>query len=261
MPLPSKTFPGMVCRVALLIASALLAVGSFTAEVFSGEVVVVGDDWPLSDFAFDQNPTASQQLAATLANFFTGSTNGNFLVVSDAVPIIPFGKPGLTGDALAQAMQSLGHNWVIDPAADFTFANLSQYDGLFLSGSLGSGPTHATILRQYVLAGGGVFLAGGTGDFGTAADEALAWAPFLSEFGLALGPTWFGGTAGAITSVPAIEVTPPPGSGVTSIAWSQGQLATVTNPSNPRTRIALRGDFQRPGQRPPRKRQRCHGRV
>lgn len=214
-----------------------------SSGAFAGKVAVVGDEWPLSDYAFDLFPEQANLLATTIANFFAPAGSGEFLVVSNTPPELPFGPRGVTGPALAQAMQSLGHTWTIDPDADLSSANSSQYDALFFSGTLGSGAANVADLRRYVRAGGGVFLMGGTQDFSTAAAEANAWNPFLSEFGLQLGDSWFGGSAGAIAELPVVDAGSPPGQGVDSLAWSVGQLATVVSAGDSRTRVALHGDF------------------
>jgi hypothetical protein len=209
----------------------------------AGKVVLVGDDWPLSDYAFDVNDEQATLLAESLASFLSDGSPGSFLAASATSPVIPFGPRGVVGGELAQRMTDLGHSWLVDGDAEFTFANLSQYDAVYLCGQVGSGVENSLALKQYVLAGGSVLVMGGSADFGDAAAEAAAWAPFLGHFGLSLGDNWLGAFGGLIPWIPAVAGDPPPGQGIDTFAWSSGQLATVNDPLDPRTRVALRGDF------------------
>ncbi len=219
--------------LALLVASPSLA----------GKVVLVGDDWPLSDYAFDANYEQAALLADSLASFLSDGSPGSFLVASATTPLFPFGPRGVVGGELAQRMTDLGHTWLVDGDASFTFANLSQYDAVYLCGEVGSGVENSLALQQYVLAGGSVLVMGGSEDFGDAAAEAAAWAPFLGRFGLSLGDDWLGTFGGLIAWIPAFAGDAPPGEGVDTFALSTGQLATRSDSNDPRTRVALSGDF------------------
>lgn len=251
MTSPLGNAPSASRRTGALLGYALvlLVFSGLVASAHGTRVVVLGDDWPLSDYAFDASRQESQDLAAWIAGFFAGESVASFLVVSDSPPVIPFGHRGVNGSELALFMQSLGHSWNAEPDAEFTFSNLSQYQAVFLSGSRGTAAAETAALTQYVQAGGGVFVAGGTGDLGNAAEEAEAWAPLLSEFGLKLGAAWFGGDAGSLSEVPTAAV-PPASLGVSSVIWSMGQLATVLDSMDPLTDVALRGDFSAVGSGP-----------
>ncbi|QDV75138.1 hypothetical protein [Botrimarina mediterranea] len=222
---------------------ALLFAPALSHESLAGKVLVLGDDWMLSDYAFDIDPNGTGLLASGLADFLVGEAPASFLVVSDTLPEIPFGPRGLLGNELAQWMGDHGHSWTIDPLADLDFANLASYDALMLGGQVASGEANAIALQKYVLAGGSVLLVGGTGDFGSAQNEADAWAPFLSRFGLSLGNELLAADPGALTQLPVqveTEILPP---ALASVVWGQGQLAVADVPSNPRTSVFLQGDF------------------
>lgn len=228
-------------------AYACLLVFLGASGVQGGRLVAIGDDWLLSDFAFDLNSQQATQLASTIADFLADGGTGNFLVVSNSPPEVPFGPRGVNGPELAQVMQGLGHSWTIDATAELSVASLSSFDAVFFSGQLGSGAGNAGVLGEYVDGGGGVVVVGGTKDFGDATAESQAWGPLLSRYGLSFGSVWIGESAGTIASVPAVVGETPPGQGVSSFAWSIGQLATVSETEDPLTRIAIRGDFSAMG--------------
>ncbi|TWT33802.1 hypothetical protein KOR34_36360 [Posidoniimonas corsicana] len=207
----------------------------------------MGDDWALSDFAFDSESGAGYDLTESIATFFSPNVGGEFLAISDAPPVIPFGRRGVSGIEVADAMRALGHSWTADPEVEFTLANLLHYDAVFLTGTLGTTPAASEVLTQYVMAGGGVLVMGGSGEFGAAMDEAQAWAPFLGQFGLYLGDAWFGGSQGSIDEIAIDTFEGGAAEAVEAISWSQGQLASVADEANPRTRVALRGDFSAVG--------------
>lgn len=225
---------------------ALVLVCACVSSSHAGSVVLMGDDWALSDFAFGLNQTAATDLTASLADFFVDGPAGTFLAASNSFPLVPFGNLGVNGEELALTMESLGHSWELDPDAEFSIGNLSEYDAVYLSGVLGSRPQDLEPLRQYVNAGGGVFLAAGTEEFDSPADEAEAWAPLLGSFGLALGVDWFGGTLDDVVEVPVLEEEPLLDA-VSSVVWSLGQMVTVSSPNDSYSRIAWRGDFSEAG--------------
>lgn len=155
-------------RVRTIMSLALAACLTASAAEAGGKVVVIHDEWPLSDPGFLATPSA-RQFALNIARFFTGTRRGNFLVYSPNF--------GLTGQALASTMRNAGHSWTVldpsDPAID-----LSAYDAVFV----GETVVNAQMLKAYVHGGGSVYVMAGTG-FGAADD---AWNEFLHAFGLDL---------------------------------------------------------------------------
>ncbi|TWT89755.1 hypothetical protein Mal64_01340 [Pseudobythopirellula maris] len=226
-----------------LCCALLVASGSIPGNAQAGKVVLLGDDWLLSDYAFDASPTATETLADSLAEYAIGPGAGEVLIASDLLPMIPFGKRGVTSDAFVARLQSLGHTLTVDAAASMTLENLAQYDAVLLAGSVGSGSANSTALEHYVLTGGSVVIAAGTEDFSSYADEAAAWAPLLEAFGLELGATGLGPAFGTIAEVPASTTAGLPGDGSSHLSWSSGQVATAASTTNPRTTVAVRGDF------------------
>lgn len=140
----------------------------------AGRIVVNNDDWALRDRGFQNSPSA-EQFSTNIASWFTGGGAGDFLVYS-----MNF---GLTQTLLGNAMTNAGHSWEINYQAEFTVDNLMKYDGIFLAGN----PADTSVLIEYVLKGGNVYLAGGTGKGGPVL-EAARWNPFLTNFGLRFEP-------------------------------------------------------------------------
>ncbi len=217
-----------------LSVAALLAVtvGGPITLGSDGRIIAIGDEWLLSDTAFSQLSAQSGQLATNVAGFFSSGPGANFGVYTNS--------PIAFGSSLGSHMTGLGHTWNTSPGA-FTLATLMQYNGVFLAGSPGSGAANAAVLAQYVHAGGNVFVMAGTGAFGDAASEAVAWDPFLNQFGLGFGSTWFG--PGSPIQVPANPTSHPLGSSISTLLWGYGQTAMDLDPLDPRNEVALFADF------------------
>lgn len=163
----SRRLPRWRSRSALLLI--LAAVAPSSTAIADGRIVVVNDEWPLSNNGFASAPTTAQ-FALNVAAWFTGGGAGSFLVRSSNF--------GLTGSTLAATMTGAGHSWVVNAAASDTVAALLAYDAVFLTTQ--SAPDLSN-LTQYVRSGGSVYLAAGT------AADASAWDLFLHNFGLDLG--------------------------------------------------------------------------
>lgn len=135
----------------------------------TGKIVVNNDEWTLSDAGFKNAPDAGRFLV-NMARWFAGNTAGKFLVYSTNF--------GLTGAAFVKALRDAGHSVTVAMNTAFNVPTLLTYDGVFLAGN------HAdnNVLIDYVRAGGNVYLAGGTGQGGSAA-EAGRWKTFLNAFG------------------------------------------------------------------------------
>jgi hypothetical protein len=193
-------------------------------------VVAVGDEWPLTNDAFSANTTSAAAFALNVGQFFGGSGN-RFLVSSS--------NGGLTGSSLAATMTSAGYTWDINAGASLSLANLQAYDAVFFAGAPNNSINFAA-LQQYVSGGGSVFIAAGTGAFGTAGSEANFWNPFLSAFGLQFGNTWFPDTT--LRNIPLEASTNPLRTGANFLRWGFGQTASEIIAADQRT-DALIGDF------------------
>lgn len=215
---------------------------STAAFAQTGRIIAIGDEWMLSDQAFIDQPTQTQQLANNIAGYFSGAT-GNFLVLSSSPAVGGVtGQRGVLGASLAANMAASGHGWVVNPPGALTLATLQNYDAVFFSGSLGSGAANAAVLAQYVNGGGSVLVMAGTGDLGSAQGEADGWNPFLNQFGLGFGNAWFG-LGSSLLSVPTLPTAHALGSLVNSAEWGYGQTALDLNPSDPLNEVALFGNF------------------
>jgi hypothetical protein len=143
----------------------------------AGKIVVTNDEWTLSNTGFS-GLNDPGQFALNVANWFTGSA-GNFLVYSNNF--------GLTGSSLATVMTNAGYGWTFSTVLPQSLATLQGYDAVFLAGNAFDN----NALIQYVNGGGNVFLEGGTG-IGGAAAEAAQWNTFLNAFGLGFGSSYNG---------------------------------------------------------------------
>ena len=147
---------------------------AFLQNAFAGRIVVNNDEWALSNSGFRKSPSAGT-FSTNVASWFTVGGTGEFLVYSRNF--------GLTETSLNSAMTNAGNSWEINYQAKFTVENLMRYDGIFLAGD----PADTSVLTEYVLKGGNVYLAGGTG-IGGPVLEASGWNSFLSNFGLSFEP-------------------------------------------------------------------------
>jgi hypothetical protein len=159
----------------ILMSAIVISLFSFilisTAQ--AGKIVLANDEWTLSNSGFF-SPNDPATFATNVAEWFSGGSPGSFLVYSSNF--------GLTGSSLAGAMTSDGNSWTVSTGISFNLPTLLGYDGIFLAGNAADN----TVLINYVNAGGNVYLAGGTGTGGAAA-EAAQWNTFLSNFGLGFG--------------------------------------------------------------------------
>lgn len=171
-----------------LLSTLLMAGASFPA--LAGRIVLANDEWTLSNSGYT-SPNDPAQFALNVADWFTGGGSGSFLAFSNNF--------GLTGSSLAGTMTGAGHSWTVTTlATQFTLANLSTFDGVYLGGNAPPGTlaAYSQILTDYVNAGGNVYLMGGTGAGGAGA-EAARWNTFLGNFGLQFA-SFYQGTAGSI---------------------------------------------------------------
>lgn len=163
-------------RLAAVLAAAVLG----AAPALAQRIVVVDDEWPLSDPGIVANPEGSQ-FALNVVDWFTCGQPGSFLVHSHNF--------GLAGGRLAQTMTDAGHAWTVQTVgAPIDLGILSGYDAVFLGGV----PVDPAMLVQYVQAGGGVYVMAGTAWAPSSAAEAAYWNPFLATFGLSFATVYNG---------------------------------------------------------------------
>lgn len=193
--------------------AAVLAAASGSAQ--AGRIVVNHDEWTWSDSGF---AAAGGSNASTFAkNVVTfldtdGSAGGNVLVYSNNFAF---------GGNFSTSLASAGYTATYDTSvASFTLANLLTYDAVYLAG--GAFGENDAVLSAYVNAGGGVFIAAGTGEGGAAA-EAARWNGFLGGFGLGLDGTGYNGIGGNIV----VTGTHPILTGVNQLFYDNGN--TVIN--------------------------------
>jgi hypothetical protein len=187
-----------------------------------GKIFVAHDEWAISDYGYQMARASAQQLTLNIARFFTGGRPGRFLSYSNFY--------GLIGFEIAATMTAAGHSWTVDTTVPFTLATLLQFDAVFVGGT----EVDNTVLIDYVRAGGGVFVEGGTGLGGVF--EAQHWAAFLNSFGLGFGSHYdLMRTAGiypVVSSSPLFA-------GVTELYEQTGNPVLVLDPSDPRTNVLV----------------------
>lgn len=194
------------------VACLILAV-FLPAAATAGIVIVNHDEWPLSDY----NPYASQ-LAVNIANYFAGGPGGYFLIYSNNF--------GLFNATLFSALSSAGHSYSADIYVPFDLPTLSAFTGVFLGGYLGS--YNSAVLRDYVNAGGNVYLAAGTAAI---ANEDTVWDSFLASFGFEFGPS-YNNIVGAIAPTSPHPIF----AGVPNILYVHGNTVILTG-STPLARL------------------------
>ncbi len=153
-----------------------------TSAANAGYLVVNNDEWTLTNFGFGQSPSAGTFIN-NITNLFTGDQPGSFLAYSTNF--------GLTGSSLANAVIGAGHTWTVTTAPAFNLANIQGYDAVFLSGSIGGSYVNQQVVIDYLLGGGNVYIAAGTGNGGAVA-EANAWNQVLATAGLSFQGSYNG---------------------------------------------------------------------
>lgn len=160
----------------------IVAALALAAPAAAGKIVVNNDEWTLSERGF--NPTSDPgQFAVNVAAWFTGGGAGSLRAWSTNF--------GLAQPSLAGAMTGAGHSWTVGTGGTFDLTTLQTYDAVFLAGSAPAAADYTDVLIDYVEGGGNVYLAGGTG-IGGAAAEAARWNPFLNHFGLSFASSYNG---------------------------------------------------------------------
>lgn len=203
----------------LIASSLLLTAAAYPA--FAGKVLVMNDEWTLSNTGFAQNPANAKQFALNIAQWATGGGPGSFLAYSSSF--------GLTESSLANTMTGAGNSWTVSMAGPFNAAALAAYDAVFLAGN----PADNNELINYVNAGGTVIVEAGTG-WGGAVTEANQWKTFLNAFGLEYG-TSYNGVGGNIATSSAHPLF----SGVTSLYQNNGNTVLDVTSLDPSSSILV----------------------
>jgi hypothetical protein len=192
------------------------------ATPWPGKILVAHDEWVLSDHGIEQAPTA-RQFALNVAAWFTGGRPGRFLVYS------PIDR--LQGEVLAATMRAAGHTWTIDTSEELTLETLLAYDAVLLAGD----EVDNALLIDYVRAGGGVFLHGGTG-IGGDVWEAAHWNTFLGAFGLGFEPNY---NRTRIPGVYPVRSSAPLFRGVVALYEETGNTIVKLDPADPNVQILV----------------------
>lgn len=199
---------------------ALVLLATLVAPVSAGVIVVNHDEWTLSNTGFaSAGGTNAQTFTLNLADFLNlGSGAGNFLIYSSNF--------GLTESSFLNTLTGAGHSVAVDStgATPFTLAALSAYDAIFLGGNPFS--KDDAVLASYVNAGGGVYIAAGTG-FGGPVVEAAQWNSFLTGFGLSLAP-FYNGCCGIDT----VNGTHAVLAGVSQLYYNNGNTVSALGPNS-----------------------------
>lgn len=180
--------------------------------IAGGRVVVVSDEFPLSNGRSFNAPNDAAVFATNVAAWFTDGGTGRFLVYTT--------HTSLAGTQLRAAMEGAGHTWIVNSTADLSLANLLTFDAVFLAGR----GFNAAAIEAYLAAGGNVYIAAGTGGFGGAANEAAAYNPILVPRGLQLAGAYTGSSVDV-----AIASSHPLLAGVDHLyAWGGNALSDLT---------------------------------
>ena len=150
--------------------AAILFISCASAQ--SGVVIVNNDEWTLSNTGFTNASGSTDQFALNVASLLTGGS-GSIHAYSNFF--------AFKGSSLDTTLTNAGYTYTTGDSFAFTPANIAGYDALFMGGTFLSA-SEITTLINYVNAGGGVYLVGGTNPSATA--TAAAWNPFLNVFGM-----------------------------------------------------------------------------
>lgn len=196
---------------------------STSAEITKklGRIIVNHDEWTLGNAGFNNAPDTAI-FATNIAKWFTGGSPGKFHAYSTNF--------GLVESKLEETMTNAGHTWTKGLNIKFDLPTLLTYDGIFIGGDT----VDNQVLISYIKAGGNVYLMGGTGDGGAAA-EAARWNTFLAAFGLEFGNQYnqIGGNI-AVHSLHPLLV------GVKALYQSNGNSITNLQPNDPKNSIIHR---------------------
>ena len=193
--------------------SRLLLALTLALPLMAGRIVVNHDEWttlPGGGF-LPANQANTTQFLANLAGFLAGAPGANILLYST--------DASLTNADISTALTNAGYNVTVSSGAFSTVG----FAAVFLAGDILSATT--ADLVNFVNAGGGVYLAGGTG-VGGGVGEAARWNPFLNTFGFQFGTVYNGIVAGGGTD--PTDGAHPIFNGVTSLYYNNGSPLSLT---------------------------------
>ncbi len=153
-----------------------------TTPAFAGRIVAFHDEWVFTNLGVASEGSANgTTFAQNIASFLKGTPGaGSFLVYSDS--------NAFNEAAFQTALTSAGHTVTVVSSAAALPADLSVFNGVFLSGTPGG--ASAAALTNYVNAGGGVMIEAGNSYIPNI--EANNWNPFLLNFGLSFDSIYNG---------------------------------------------------------------------
>lgn len=188
-----------------------------------GKIFVAHDEWAISDYGYALTRESARRLTLNLASWFTGGRPGRFLSYSNFY--------GLIGQEIASTLTAAGHSWTVDMSLPLTLATLLQYDAVFVGGD----EVDNSVLIDYVRAGGGVYVEGGTG-LGGNVWEAAHWNTFLHAFGLGLGSPY---DTSRLPGVYTVLSSSPIFQGVTELYEQVGNPVLKLDPLDPYVQILV----------------------
>lgn len=174
----------------------------------AGYVVASGDEWQLSDSAFN---TAYAPSTTVMLNEITTAFGGSKYLL---IPNIYVGPSSFTH--LVSHLQGQGKTVTFGTGESSDF---SGYDAVL---HFGARVSSTAPYASFVAGGGNLYLSLGGGEYpGGSEPEAEMWNPFLASHGIVGGNNWFhlaAPDAAAITTGPA---------GMTELFWNYGQSMDV----------------------------------
>jgi hypothetical protein len=200
-------------RILFAISCALM----LGTSAFAGSIIVNSDEWPLSNTGYSTAGASNAGTFATNAASFLTGGSGSILIYSN--------NGGLDQSNLQTSLTGAGYSVTEDTALATTFnlPTLSAYKAIFLGGdALTAG--QLTVLSSYLAAGGGIYIAAGTG-FTSAAAEAAQWNVILNPNGLSLASV-YNGISGNILVSSASPVL----AGVTQLYYNDGNTVSSIGP-------------------------------
>lgn len=192
-------------------------------------IVVANDEWQFSNVGFENSPE-SGKFAQNIALWLGGCKerpHGVFHAYSNNF--------SLTEPKLAAALQQQGHTWTMGTNIEASLDSFLKYDWIFLAGDIPNRDAVTKVLLAYVKAGGGLYIAAGTGSFsGDAPAEAATWNTILNEYGLSYAPAY-----NHIQGVMPISSTHPIFAGITGLYQNNGNTIVKTATATNQTQILI----------------------
>ena len=196
----------------------------FCVSASAGKLVVSGDDWPLSQRGFKEEPTSTNALVHNLESYFTHRGSGQWLPSKPGRFLI-YG--GVGHDILAERLRDDGHDvefFHLMPATP-SLSRLCQFDGVMIRPTppLGIPPGFdPQPFIQYLQMGGNVYVE--AGDPGPVDLQTKSLNGLLEPFGIKLT----GSKDGVIHENVSLDSTHPLFRGVETLHWHQGQVLEIT---------------------------------